>query len=70
MSPRLLYLLSAEHAPACERDRIDAWTAVARMPGRGAAWEESSWLAADGCLDGRCAPPASPGIGVGGVGSV
>jgi hypothetical protein len=34
MSPRLLYLLSAEHAPACERDRIDAWTAAARMPGR------------------------------------
>jgi hypothetical protein len=35
MSPRLLYLLSAEHAPVRERDRIDAWTAAARMPGRG-----------------------------------
>jgi hypothetical protein len=34
MSPRLIYLLSTEHAPACERDRIDAWTAAARMPGR------------------------------------
>jgi hypothetical protein len=34
MSPRLLYLLSAQHAPRCERDRADAWTAVARMPGR------------------------------------
>jgi hypothetical protein len=34
MSPRLLYLLNAEHAPSCERDRIDTWTAVARMPGR------------------------------------
>jgi hypothetical protein len=34
MSPRLLYLLSAEHAPSCERDRIDTWTAAARMPGR------------------------------------
>jgi hypothetical protein len=34
MSPRLLYLLSAEHAPTCERDRIDARTAAARMPGR------------------------------------
>ena len=34
MSPRLLYLLSAEHAPSCERDRIDAWTAAAQMPGR------------------------------------
>jgi len=34
MSPRLLYLLSAEHAPARERDRIDARTAAARMPGR------------------------------------
>jgi hypothetical protein len=33
MSPRLLYLLSTERAPACERDRIDAWTATARMPG-------------------------------------
>jgi hypothetical protein len=34
MSPRLLYLLSAEHAPACERDRIDSRTAAAKMPGR------------------------------------
>jgi hypothetical protein len=34
MSPRLLYLLSAEHAPPCERDLTDAWTAAARMPGR------------------------------------
>jgi hypothetical protein len=34
MSPRLLYLLSAEHAPSYERDRIDARTAAARMPGR------------------------------------
>ena len=34
MSPRLLYLLSTEHAPSCERDRIDARTAAARMPGR------------------------------------
>jgi hypothetical protein len=34
MSPRLLYLLSAEHALSCERDRIDAWTAAARLPGR------------------------------------
>jgi hypothetical protein len=33
MSPRLLYLLSAEHAPPCERDRIDAWIAAARLPG-------------------------------------
>ena len=34
MSPRLLYLLSAQHAPACERDRLDAWTAAARVPDR------------------------------------
>ena len=34
MSPRLLYLLSAEHAPSCERDRIDAWAAISRLPGR------------------------------------
>jgi hypothetical protein len=34
MSPRLLYLLSAENAPPCERDRIDSLTAAARMPGR------------------------------------
>jgi hypothetical protein len=33
MSPRLLYLLTTEHAPSCERDRIDAWTVAARMPG-------------------------------------
>lgn len=34
MSPRLLYLLSAEHAPPCERDRIDSLTAAPHMPGR------------------------------------
>ena len=34
MSERLLYLLSIEHAPPCERDRIDSLTAAARMPGR------------------------------------
>jgi hypothetical protein len=34
VSERLLYLLSTEHAPPCERDRIDALTAAARMPGR------------------------------------
>jgi len=34
MSPRLVHLLSAEHTPSRERDRIDAWTAAARMPGR------------------------------------
>jgi hypothetical protein len=34
MSPRLLYLLSADRAPWCERDRIDTWTAAARVPGR------------------------------------
>jgi hypothetical protein len=33
MSPRLLYLLSTEHAPPCERDRIDSLAAAARMPG-------------------------------------
>jgi hypothetical protein len=33
MSPRLLYLLGAEHAPPSQRDRNDAWTAAARMPG-------------------------------------
>ena len=38
MSPRLLYLLSGDHAPACNRDRIDAWTAAARMSGRRAYW--------------------------------
>jgi hypothetical protein len=32
MSPRLLYLLSAEHAPSCERDRRDAYSAADRMP--------------------------------------
>ena len=37
MSPRLLYLLTAEHAPSRDRDRIDARTATARMPGR--RWE-------------------------------
>jgi hypothetical protein len=34
MSPRLLYLLTAEHAPSPDRDRIDTRTAAARMPGR------------------------------------
>jgi len=33
MSPRLQYLLSARHAPPCERDRRDALAAAARMPG-------------------------------------
>jgi hypothetical protein len=33
MSPRLLYLLSPDHALPCRRDRIDAWTPAARMPG-------------------------------------
>jgi hypothetical protein len=33
MSPRLLYPLSAEHARSREPDRLDAWTATARMPG-------------------------------------
>jgi hypothetical protein len=34
MSPRLLYLLSTERAPSCERDRIAAWAATVRLPGR------------------------------------
>jgi hypothetical protein len=34
MSPRLLYLLSIEHAPPSERDRIDSVGAGARLPGR------------------------------------
>ena len=34
MSERLLYLLSTEHAPPCGRDRNDALTAAARLPGR------------------------------------
>lgn len=34
MSPRLLSLLSIEHAPSYARDRVDAQTAAARMPGR------------------------------------
>jgi hypothetical protein len=34
MSPRLEYLLSIADAPRCERDRIDALTAAARLPGR------------------------------------
>ena len=34
MSERLLYLLTIEHAPPCERDRIDSLTAAAGMPGR------------------------------------
>jgi hypothetical protein len=33
MSPRLLYLISNEHAPSCERDCRDAWFAADRMPG-------------------------------------
>ena len=43
MSPRLLYLLTAEHAPNRDRDRdrIDARTAAARMPGlRSPRWEQ------------------------------
>ena len=38
MSPRLLYLLSAEHGAWCERDRLDAWIAAAQMPGRRRYW--------------------------------
>ena len=38
MSPRLLYLLSAEHASSCERDRLDAWIAAAQIPGRRRYW--------------------------------
>ena len=34
MSQRLLYLLSADAEPPCERDRIDSLAAAARMPGR------------------------------------
>jgi len=34
MSPRLLYLLTVVRAPSRERDRVDARTATARMPGR------------------------------------
>ena len=34
MSPRLLYLLTVEHAHSPERDRVDARTASARMRGR------------------------------------
>ena len=34
MSPRLLYLLTIEHPPPCERDTADSLTAAARMPGR------------------------------------
>lgn len=34
MSQRLLYLLSAEAEPPCERDRTDSLAAAARMPGR------------------------------------
>jgi hypothetical protein len=41
MSPRLIYLLGAGHAPPCARDRMDAWTAAARMPGR----REPRWTA-------------------------
>jgi hypothetical protein len=38
MSPRLLYLLSAEHASSRERDRLDAWIAAAQIPGRRRHW--------------------------------
>ncbi len=34
MRPRLLYLLSAPHPTAGERDRFDAWTAGAGVPDR------------------------------------
>ena len=34
MSERLIYLLTIEHAPPCERDRRDSLVAAARMPGR------------------------------------
>ncbi len=34
MSPRLLYLLSIEHVPPRERDRIESVGAAARQPGR------------------------------------
>jgi hypothetical protein len=34
MSQRLLYLLTIEHRPPCDRDRADSLTAAARMPGR------------------------------------
>jgi hypothetical protein len=34
VNPRLVFLLSTEHAPPCERDRSDSLTAAARMPGR------------------------------------
>ncbi len=33
MSNRLLYLLSTGHAPPSRRDRVDALSAAARMPG-------------------------------------
>ena len=47
MSPRLLYLLSAEHAPPCARDRIDARTAAARLPGlRRPRWARTELLLA------------------------
>jgi hypothetical protein len=45
MSPRLLYLLTTEHAPPRNRDRIDARTAAARMPGRRYPCEERVDLA-------------------------
>ena len=42
MSPRLLYLLTAVNTPSRERDRVDARTATARMPGRRQPrWEHS-----------------------------
>jgi hypothetical protein len=34
MSPRLLYLLSIEHAPPRERDQTDSLGAAARLAGR------------------------------------
>jgi hypothetical protein len=33
MSERLIYLLTTEHEPPDERDRLDSLTAAARMPG-------------------------------------
>ena len=41
MSPRLLTLLTAPHAPSSERDYTDTWTAAARMPGH----REPRWAA-------------------------
>lgn len=47
MSPRLLYLLSVEHAPTRERDRIDSVRAAARMTGRvRPRWERNALVMA------------------------